>query len=67
MGLTAFALLTAVLSILVLDRMDAFGLGEASTRRRSASRYVFTVWAVAVAWLILLMGDGSSNFIYFQF
>ena len=67
MDLTALALLTAVLSILVLDRMDACGLGEASTRRRSASRYVFTVWAVAVAWLILMMGDGSSNFIYFQF
>jgi len=33
----------------------------------SVSRYVFILWAIVLAWLILLVGDGASSFIYFQF
>ncbi|MBQ4371639.1 MAG: MBOAT family protein, partial [Firmicutes bacterium] len=33
----------------------------------SGSRYVFVVWAIVLAWLLLLVGDGASSFIYFQF
>jgi hypothetical protein len=31
------------------------------------NRYVLAVWIIAVAWLILLTGDGAGEFIYFQF
>ena len=31
------------------------------------NKYALAVWIIAVAWLILLTGDGAGEFIYFQF
>ena len=33
----------------------------------SDGRYVYMLWTIVLAWLILLVGDGASSFIYFQF
>ena len=65
-GLTVIGAVTSLLSVLVLSRMDS-GAFSVPHGRRSSARYVYAVWAVVIAWALLMMGDGSSNFIYFQF
>jgi hypothetical protein len=78
MELTAVGIVTSILAVLVMNRMDVTGLaaptlkgtgeGEILTARpQTAARYVYLVWAVVLAWLLLLAGDGASSFIYFQF
>lgn len=70
LGLDLLGALTAVLSIYVMDRMDVSHLLPASAdgkRGMTAARYVYIVWAVALAWMLLFAGDGASSFIYFQF
>lgn len=72
MEFTAISAITAIFSILILDRLDVGGLSHRekdgiTVRERSAARYVYTVWAIALAWLLLMLGDGASSFIYFQF
>ena len=73
-GLTLPAILTTVLSLLVLQRLDATGMNLSSpepsglpVRTAEPARFAYAVWAVALAWLLLLAGDGASSFIYFQF
>ena len=74
MGLTAIGIVTSILSILIMNRMDAITLsdrdesGEVVPKKGLATaRYVLIVWVVVIAWLMLLAGDGASSFIYFQF
>ena len=69
MGLTLTAAVTAVLSLLVMRRLDITKLGTDSPDClvMSKSRYVYIVWVIALAWMLLLVGDGASSFIYFQF
>lgn len=78
LGMDAVGALTAVLSVIIMDRMDKNKLapkytslpcdgGNGATLGTSSFKYVYIVWAVAIAWLILLAGDGESSFIYFQF
>lgn len=73
MELTVVAIVTSILSLLIMQRMDAQKLGEKTTKdglltlQPTAARYVYIVWAIVLAWLLLLMGDGASSFIYFQF
>lgn len=67
MGLTLVGLLTCVLSLILLSVMDRTKL---TPRRETGAfnlRYAYVVWAIAVAWILLLAGDGASSFIYFQF
>lgn len=33
----------------------------------SALKGVYLIWVIALAWILLLAGDGASSFIYFQF
>lgn len=70
MGLGAAAIIVTVLSIIVLDEFDILTSREDSalsvcTRGRTST--VWCVWAVAVAWIMLLSVGGASSFIYFQF
>lgn len=70
MGLGAAAIIVTVLSIIVLDEFDILTSREDSalsvcTRGRIST--VWCVWAVAVAWIMLLSVGGASSFIYFQF
>ncbi len=65
MELDALGIVTTVLSIVVMALFDRNSL--ASTRQNIQTRYVYTVWVIALAWILLLLGDGASSFIYFQF
>ena len=38
-----------------------------STLAISNGKSLVYVWAIIIAWMVLLAGDGSSSFIYFQF
>ena len=74
-GMTLSGLCTTVLSLLIMRRLDITGLREGdgetlvlpSAKRLAKSRYVYLLWVIALAWLLLLAGDGASSFIYFQF
>ncbi len=79
LGVDGTGALVAILSVIIMDRMDQNKLspryvqnecGEGVASRvlgTTSLRYIYIVWAVAFAWLILLAGDGASSFIYFQF
>ena len=72
MELTALGIVLSVLSLLVMRRMDIDGLDAPVSksgvkRAQLGVRYVYIVWIVLLAWMILALGDGASAFIYFQF
>ena len=69
MGLTPLTALISVFSICVMNRMDAgqLSLAQKDDGMVPVFRYAYVVWAIVVAWLLLLAGDGASSFIYFQF
>ena len=70
MGLGISAALVALLSIIIMFQLDALAdrnessAGAAICTKNST---VWLVWAVAVAWIMLLSVGGASTFIYFQF
>lgn len=70
MGITLIGGIVAFLSIIVMNRLDTSTMtcaedGKVSIRQGYRNAYI--IWAVAIAWLLLLTGDGASTFIYFQF
>ncbi|MGN1347254.1 MAG: MBOAT family O-acyltransferase [Eubacteriales bacterium] len=76
MGLDLRGAAISVLSIVVLIFLDHFVRHDevpapdgtlASTTVVSRGKALILTWAIAVAWLVLLAGDGASSFIYFQF
>ena len=70
MELTALGIVITVLSLLIMRRMDIHGLSAKDTVRKNTLlgiRYVYLVWVIIFAWLLLALGDGASAFIYFQF
>lgn len=73
MGVTLVGGLTAALSLLLMRQMDAYGLcdgrdeSECGATPQSAYRSACIFWMIAIAWLMILAGDGTSAFIYFQF
>ena len=69
MGLTLIAVLISVLSIYIMNRMDInqLRLGHDGDGAVPVFRYAYVIWVIAIAWLLLLVGDGASTFIYFQF
>ena len=72
MELTVLGAVISVLSLLVMRRMDIDGLDAPVSksgvkRAQLGVRYVYIVWIVLLAWMILALGDGASAFIYFQF
>ena len=52
-----------------MNRMDIgqLSLSQEGDGMVPAFRYAYVVWTIALAWLLLLAGDGASSFIYFQF
>ncbi|MBQ2727219.1 MAG: MBOAT family protein [Clostridia bacterium] len=76
MGLTLTGAVISVLSVaimVILDRLvrhneqpQADGTLR-STLALSNGKSLVYVWAIIIAWMVLLAGDGSSSFIYFQF
>lgn len=76
MGLTLTGAIVTVLSIIVMAQLDRGGLERDSSRslaiggERTALPSInsaYIIWIIALAWILLLMGDGASSFIYFQF
>lgn len=69
MGLTLIGALITILSIFIMNRMDIGKLRLSSGESGCVPvfQYVYFVWVIAIAWLLLLVGDGASSFIYFQF
>ena len=69
LGLTLIAVLISVLSIYIMNRMDInqLRLGNDANGAIPVFRYAYIIWIIALAWLLLLVGDGASSFIYFQF
>ncbi len=69
LGLTLIAVLISVLSIYIMNRMDInqLRLGNDADGAIPVFRYAYIIWIIAIAWLLLLVGDGASSFIYFQF
>ena len=76
LNISAPEILLVVLIVIVMNLLDLLIMqnpsaerfnkydGHASVRDNS---YVYLVMCIAVAWLILLAGNGASSFIYFQF
>ncbi len=76
MGLDLRGAAISVLSVIVLiflDRLvkhDEVPESDGSLKSTAAvdrGKAIVLTWAIAVAWLALLAGDGASSFIYFQF
>jgi len=69
MGFTEVGIIITALSLLVMHLMDVDRLtAECEVRKGSllGIRYVYLVWVILFAWLLLALGDGSSAFIYCQ-
>lgn len=67
MGLDLVAILTCIISVVILSMLDKTRLASDERRAKPDFRYAYLVWAIAFAWILLLAGDGASSFIYFQF
>ena len=67
MGLDLVAILTCIISVIILSMLDKTRLASDERRAKPDFRYAYLVWAIAFAWILLLAGDGASSFIYFQF
>ena len=76
MGLTLTGAVISVLSVaimVILDRLVRHNEQPQpdgtlrSTLAISNGKSLVYVWAIIIAWMVLLAGDGSSSFIYFQF
>lgn len=71
LGITFTGALTLLLSFVILAMLDrrvtlrTYDDPRGAQLCAGASAYL--IWAILFAWLILLAGDGSSSFIYFQF
>ena len=58
----------SVVSIAVMFRLDKEQrMLEQNNSIRVNMRYVYMVWIILLAWIILQAGNGTSAFIYFQF
>lgn len=70
MGITLTAVLVTLLSVLILSMLDTITndpkIGETGTVSRQYTA-VWILFAVAIAWCLLLSVGGASAFIYFQF
>ena len=69
LGLTLVAVLISILSVYIMNRMDInqLHLGKEGDGAIPVFRYAYIIWIIVIAWLLLLVGDGASTFIYFQF
>ena len=67
-GLNLASVIVAVLSLVIMTELDILTERSEDAREITAKNStVFAVWAIAVAWLLLLSVGGASTFIYFQF
>ena len=70
MGLSLSAIICTILSIVVMFLFDRILTNKDKvypTSLMSKSTIAWSVWAIAIAWMLLLSIGGASTFIYFQF
>ena len=71
MGITPVGILTTVLSILtllVIDRLVAYEDREGGSGVLTDKfGFIYYIWIILLAWLLLLSKDMTGTFIYFQF
>jgi hypothetical protein len=68
MGIGITSSIVAILSVIVMSQLDILTeRNEADGAICTKSSTVWLVWAVALAWIMLLSVGGASSFIYFQF
>ncbi len=71
LGLDLHSVLYILISfaiLLILDRVLTHdGEGDSSHIMTDNGRYIFIVWAILLAWVLLLSKDMISTFIYFRF
>lgn len=69
MGITLIGALITLLSIFIMNRMDVGKLKLSRDKSCAVPtfQYAYLIWIIAIAWMLLLVGDGASSFIYFQF
>ncbi|MBE6560602.1 MAG: MBOAT family protein [Ruminococcaceae bacterium] len=71
MGMTLVGGLTVVFAILIMNQMDSLVNhydepdGSGALVRRGV--FVYLIWAILFAWMILLQSGSAGTFIYFQF
>ncbi len=67
-GLNLASGVVAILALVIMSELDILTERSEDAREITAkTSTVYAVWAVAVAWLLLLSVGGASSFIYFQF
>ncbi len=68
MGIGITSSIMAVLSVIVMSQLDILAeRNEAQGAICTKASTMWLVWAVALAWIMLLSIGGASTFIYFQF
>jgi D-alanyl-lipoteichoic acid acyltransferase DltB (MBOAT superfamily) len=68
MGLNLAGIVVAALSLIIMTQLDILTeKNEAHGEIMSKNSTVWAVWAIAIAWILLLSVGGASTFIYFQF
>ena len=68
MGIGITSSIVAVLSVIVMSQLDILTeRNEAEGAICTKTSTMWLVWAVALAWIMLLSVGGASSFIYFQF
>jgi D-alanyl-lipoteichoic acid acyltransferase DltB (MBOAT superfamily) len=67
-GLNLASVIIAALSLIIMTELDILTERSEDAREITAKNStVFAVWAIAIAWILLLSVGGASTFIYFQF
>ena len=75
-GYGSVQIAVTILSVYIMRMLDNFPSVLSNTQIQNSdgklsflflNRYILAVWTIALAWLILLIGDGAGEFIYFQF
>lgn len=73
---TAYQLLACALCVVIMILCDLLftngkGYGRSAIEEsgflHTQKNIIYLLWTIAIAWLLLLAGDGASSFIYFQF
>ncbi len=68
MGLNLAGIVVAALSLVIMTQLDILTeKNEEHGEIMAKNSTVWAVWAIAIAWILLLSVGGASTFIYFQF
>ena len=71
MGMTVVGALTVIFAILIMNQLDRlvnhYDVPDGSGAVVRRGTFVYMIWAILFAWMILLQSGSAGTFIYFQF